>query len=132
VAFIVEHQGRVLVRQRPAGVVNAHLWEFPNAEAAAAGSRPEEMFVALFRRRSPALERLGLVRHTITRHRIALEGFRALADLALARRLAADKRGFRWTTRNGLGGLALPSAHRKLERLWVRTRDGAASDGEEK
>ena len=31
-AFVIERQGRFLVRQRPAGVVNAHLWEFPNAE----------------------------------------------------------------------------------------------------
>jgi A/G-specific adenine glycosylase len=31
-AFVVEQQGRFLVRQRPAGVVNAHLWEFPNVE----------------------------------------------------------------------------------------------------
>jgi A/G-specific adenine glycosylase len=32
VAFVVERNGRFLVRQRPAGVVNAHLWEFPNIE----------------------------------------------------------------------------------------------------
>ena len=35
VAFVVEQEGRFLVRQRPAGVVNAHLWEFPNVEVAA-------------------------------------------------------------------------------------------------
>ena len=32
VAFVVRHRNRFLVRQRPAGVVNAHLWEFPNVE----------------------------------------------------------------------------------------------------
>jgi len=32
VAFVVERHGRFLVRQRPAGAVNAHLWEFPNVE----------------------------------------------------------------------------------------------------
>jgi A/G-specific adenine glycosylase len=32
VAFVAERNGRFLVRQRPAGVVNAHLWEFPNLE----------------------------------------------------------------------------------------------------
>jgi A/G-specific adenine glycosylase len=32
IAFIVEQHGHFLVRQRPAGVVNAHLWEFPNVE----------------------------------------------------------------------------------------------------
>jgi A/G-specific adenine glycosylase len=32
IAFVVGQRGRFLVRQRPAGVVNAHLWEFPNVE----------------------------------------------------------------------------------------------------
>jgi A/G-specific adenine glycosylase len=32
VAFVAERNGRFLVRQRPAGVVNADLWEFPNVE----------------------------------------------------------------------------------------------------
>ncbi len=31
-AFVIERHGKYLVRQRPAGVVNAHLWEFPNVE----------------------------------------------------------------------------------------------------
>src|SRR5207237_945218 len=31
-AFILQNQDRFLVRQRPAGIVNAHLWEFPNVE----------------------------------------------------------------------------------------------------
>ena len=32
IAFVIEHRGRYLVRQRPEGQVNAHLWEFPNME----------------------------------------------------------------------------------------------------
>jgi adenine-specific DNA glycosylase len=35
VAFVLQKRGRFLVRQRPADVVNGHLWEFPNAEVAA-------------------------------------------------------------------------------------------------
>ena len=35
IAFVVERNGKFLVRQRPAGVVNAHLWEFPNVEIGA-------------------------------------------------------------------------------------------------
>jgi len=35
IAFVVEREGKFLVRQRPVGVVNAHLWEFPNVEVAA-------------------------------------------------------------------------------------------------
>src|SRR6185503_11908462 len=37
VAFVVERDGKYLVRQRPEGVVNAHLWEFPNVEVEAGG-----------------------------------------------------------------------------------------------
>src|SRR4029078_9609577 len=32
IAFVVERNGRLLVRQRRAGSVNSHLWEFPNLE----------------------------------------------------------------------------------------------------
>lgn len=39
-AFVVERNGRFLVRQRPDGVVNGHLWEFPNAEIGARFSEP--------------------------------------------------------------------------------------------
>ena len=41
VAFVVERNGKFLVRQRPAGVVNAHLWEFPNVETTNRKSDPE-------------------------------------------------------------------------------------------
>jgi A/G-specific adenine glycosylase len=36
-AFVIERDGTYLVQQRPAGVVNAHLWEFPNTEVAGVG-----------------------------------------------------------------------------------------------
>ena len=38
VAFVAQRGDRFLVRQRPAGVVNAHLWEFPNVEVGRDGS----------------------------------------------------------------------------------------------
>ena len=38
VALVAEDRGRFLVRQRPAGVVNAHLWEFPNVETGQDGA----------------------------------------------------------------------------------------------
>ena len=31
-AFVIERDGKFLVQQRPVGIVNAHLWEFPNFE----------------------------------------------------------------------------------------------------
>src|SRR5208282_4480519 len=66
---------RFLVRQRPAGVVNAHLWEFPNAEGN--DSSVKEVFKAIFGIVPPALQPLGTVKHSITRYRITLEAFRA-------------------------------------------------------
>jgi A/G-specific adenine glycosylase len=41
VAFVVERNRRFLVHQRPAGAVNAHLWEFPNVEIGARLSEPQ-------------------------------------------------------------------------------------------
>ena len=73
VAFVVERKGRFLVRQRPAGVVNAHLWEFPNAEVN--GSSAKEVFKSIFGLAPPALQPLCTVKHSITRYRITLEAF---------------------------------------------------------
>jgi len=42
IALVLERDGIFLVRQRPAGVVNAHLWEFPNIEVAAGILRVEK------------------------------------------------------------------------------------------
>jgi A/G-specific adenine glycosylase len=41
IAFVIERNGNFLVRQRPAGVVNAHLWEFPNVEIGPRLSEPQ-------------------------------------------------------------------------------------------
>jgi A/G-specific adenine glycosylase len=104
-AFVVEHNGRFLVRQRPAGVVNAHLWEFPNVEigssrgsngredahfsgqngesrltsaAAAQKFNPEIAFIAKRLGFEPCeASLLCTVKHSITRYRITLEAFRA-------------------------------------------------------
>jgi len=103
VALVVEQKGRFLVRQRPAGVINAHLWEFPNVEIAsrnggngresAHSSRKQRLSrltsAATVREAdpeiiraamglgivSPALQPLGTVKHSITRYRITLEAF---------------------------------------------------------
>jgi A/G-specific adenine glycosylase len=114
-AFVVERDGKFLVRQRPAGVVNGHLWEFPNVELT--GARPVETPSGAVKRkllrvtdpRSGAktpdgaqgtdapyqpndfriIDRKPLctVKHSITRYRITLEAYRA--EIA-AGRLADD------------------------------------------
>jgi A/G-specific adenine glycosylase len=108
VAFLVERNGKWLVRQRPAGVVNAHLWEFPNAEAVAGRVRG-----AGFRRQGAAL---CSVRHSITRYRITLAAFRAALTHPAAKTPGS------WLTLAQLEKLACAGAHRKiLEHLRTAT-----------
>ncbi|HMP84632.1 MAG TPA: A/G-specific adenine glycosylase [Verrucomicrobiota bacterium] len=94
IAFVVERNGRFLVRQRPNGVVNAHLWEFPNIEVElskggarhsvrAGASQPPNgvqgtdapYLVNHFQINSE--KPLAVIKHSITRYRITLEAWRA-------------------------------------------------------
>ena len=79
IAFVVEHDGKFLVRQRPKGVVNSHLWEFPNVETTSPNTRskPDEAAAAkdFFGITPATLEPLGTVKHSITRYRITLNAF---------------------------------------------------------
>lgn len=86
--FVYHHKGRYLVRQRPDEVVNARLWEFPNAETAA-----------------PKGARLCAFEHTITRYRIAVEAF-------VIERKAPIKG--KWLPLARLDELPFSSAHRKI------------------
>jgi A/G-specific adenine glycosylase len=104
VAFVAERNGRFLVRQRPAGIVNAHLWEFPNVEIDPSRSSSGRQsahyfdnngqsrltsattipgFDAAFVQATKYLgfeihsaKHLCSVKHSITRYRITLEAFR--------------------------------------------------------
>jgi A/G-specific adenine glycosylase len=76
VAFIVERNGKFLVRQRPAGIVNAHLWEFPNFEVNGSKQKPEDIFQNHFAVEPLQIQPLHTVKHSITRYRITLEAFR--------------------------------------------------------
>ena len=141
-AFIVENNGRLLIRQRPAGVVNGHLWEFPNVEVAAGilpavepgvppGGDTARNFkpVKLSRKipggRTPAATALALasktlgleisdarhlstVKHSITRYRITLEGYRV--QLRRQPRLQAGV----WKSPAQMRRLAFTAAHKKL------------------
>ncbi len=123
-AFVVEHDGKFLVRQRPAGVVNAHLWEFPNIEVTTGEGRARQSSVRRLdveqrRARSDAPYRtddfrrvstqpLCTIKHSITRYRITLEAHRA--------NLANPHNGIsgRWLTLKQLHQLAFTSAHKKI------------------
>ena len=110
VAFIVERGGRFLVCQRPAGVVNAHLWEFPNIELDAAGHDLDWAAKALLGIASAGLEPFGVVKHSITRYRIQLEVFRLTANQPVA----TLPPGGRWVRKSQLESLPFPGAHRKI------------------
>jgi len=137
VAFVVERDGKFMIRQRPAGGVNAHLWEFPNSEVAdTPASRPsapagekvaggrlrgntpaansfdqaKAEFQKLFGVKPQTMSPLGTVKHAITRYRITLEAFR----VKLANR--PRKTGSVWKTPAEMQLLAFTSAHRKILR----------------
>jgi A/G-specific adenine glycosylase len=102
-AFVAGRNGRFYVRQRPVGVVNAYLWEFPNVEIdpirsssgrqsahySGKNSRSRLTSAATVQKLDPeivlAAEQLGFgayeikplctVKHSITRYRITLEAF---------------------------------------------------------
>ena len=135
IAFAVECGGKFLVQQRPAGVVNAHLWEFPNVEITdAPSSRPSptmgekvaggrlrgnasasNSFDAataacqkLFGAKPKSIQLLRTVKHSITRYRITLEAF----FVSLAKRPV--KTNGRWLAPAEFDSLAFSSAHKKL------------------
>src|SRR5206468_2597585 len=110
VAFVTENRGRFLVRQRPPGVVNAHLWEFPNVEASDNNHSADRLSRQVLGPGSPSLEPLLQVKHSITRNRITLNVFWAELTAPRKRNSPAE----RWCTLRELRKLAFPSAHRKI------------------
>jgi A/G-specific adenine glycosylase len=124
-AFVVENSGKFLVRQRPEGVVNAHLWEFPNVEL---NGEPLDPFAAvkdLFGFKPKEVKSLCTIKHSITRYRITVEAFHASAPSAFkvgqSCRSAPSSRNARlardeglWLTLAELHKLSFPSAHMKI------------------
>lgn len=141
IAFIIERDGKFLVRQRPAGVVNAQLWEFPNVEIPGAPSSRRRVAMAVvqqhasetlaFPAHSPRLtdaRPLCTIKHSITRYRITLEAWRAelsasngapVSDPARSKSIRNTPgrrpalRG-EWRTLSQLHQLAFTSAHKKI------------------
>ena len=113
VAFVAQRRGLFLVRQRPAGVVNAHLWEFPNLELS-----PDDSDLRGAARRAlgvcpQTLEPLPTIKHSITRYRITLEAYQLKGRQAA--RIPAETQG-RWLGRSRLKQLAFTSAHKQILR----------------
>ncbi len=107
-AFVVERRGRFLVRQRPAGVVNAHLWEFPNVEVSMTEDNPGRAARALFSNPIRIGESLAEVAHSITRYRVTLKAYRVTPENGLFLEDGV------WADRRRLRTLTFCSAHKKL------------------
>jgi A/G-specific adenine glycosylase len=124
-AFVVENRGKFLVRQRPAGVVNAHLWEFPNLELNGAPLNPSAAARELFGFVPKDIKSLCTIKHSITRYRITVEAFRIGTPSTLKAgqscRSAPTSRHARpardesvWLSLSELHKLSFPSAHKKI------------------
>ncbi|HEY5233566.1 MAG TPA: A/G-specific adenine glycosylase [Verrucomicrobiae bacterium] len=107
-AFAIESSGRFLVKQRPAGIVNAHLWEFPNFEINGDNSAVKDVFKSQFGFAPKSISPLCTVKHSITRYRITLEAF------AVSLKKPSVKTGDVWKTPRQMRRLAFTAAHKKL------------------
>lgn len=115
IAFVIEHHGKYLVRQRPEGIVNSHLWEFPNVEIVdhADSTKADEALLAReFLGCAPdTVEFLGTVKHSITRYRITLNAY-----LTGFKPRPAGLEGV-WKSPAAMRRLAFTAAHKKLASL---------------
>lgn len=116
IAFVVRRGDKLLVHQRPEGIVNAHLWELPNAEIQFDESEPVVAAATALQLKLNNVEPLGIVRHSITRYRITLECFTAKAIGKIPKSTGV------WISTNELKDLAFTAAHLKL--LKTAERDG--------
>jgi adenine-specific DNA glycosylase len=118
-AFVINQNARFLVRQRPAGVVNAHLWEFPNLEINGEID-PTKIAQSTLGFLPTSLKPTGTIKHTITRYRITLDVFRGVArnvrvPLSPSDGERARERGTgHWLPLRDLRRLPFSSAHKKI------------------
>ncbi len=109
-AFVLENKNRILVRQRPAGVVNAHLWEFPNTEMFPGAANLRATAKKLLGFRPKDLKAICTIKHSITRYRITLEVFTVEGNPG-----ATAQADFgQWLSVAELKQLSFPSAHKKI------------------
>jgi A/G-specific adenine glycosylase len=110
VAFVVRRKGRFLVRQRPPGVLNSGLWEFPNLEVTGGSRSPETAALKLLGITPKALQPLCSIQHTITRSRITIAVFAA----SFGTETQFPSTLGQWLTRSQLLRLPFAGADRKI------------------
>jgi len=122
-AFVLQHRGRFLVRQRPAAGVNAELWEFPNVEVNSRAANVARLALTEMGAQLARPKPLWVIKHSITRYRISMAAFSARLPGAPGK----ESIGGRWLTLRELDKLAFTSAHRKLlQRIKTGSTRGAA------
>jgi A/G-specific adenine glycosylase len=116
VAFVAEKNGRFLVRQRPEGVVNAHLWEFPNVELTTNGAKAHgkakilELAGNMLQPAPTRVEQLCTIRHSITRYRIRLDVYRVSGNNLSTCSPSNDI----WLNRSKLSQRPFTAAHKRV------------------
>jgi A/G-specific adenine glycosylase len=108
-AYILRHGDKVLVRQRPASIVNGSLWEFPNIELVRGKQNNLTALDAL------KLRPFGVIKHTIMNDRITLRALTTSVNGA-ARSVAAEFSA-EWRPLVDLDALPFTGAHAKLRIL---------------
>lgn len=122
-AFVVEHRGRFLIRQRADGGLNARLWEFPNTDVSDSRQDPAALAGEVLGAPPRTWRHLGRLKHSITRFRITLDVYRAKLDGPPP----ARRPGERWLRLAQLDRLAFGAAHRRIvQRLRLASAAGAA------
>jgi len=125
-AFVIEQNGKFLVRQRPAGVVNGHLWEFPNMEVHGNKVAVGEAFELEFGFTAKEILPLLTVKHSITRYRITMEAFGVRLNGAgkrLGTRVTRPSgvEGGEWMTPAEIQALAFTAAHKRLASAAIKS-----------
>jgi A/G-specific adenine glycosylase len=113
--FVVEDRGKFLVEQRPARGINANLWQFPSADLEPRAQHDlDDLSIRVLGFRPSNLHSLGLLRHSITHHRIQLHVWRAECP----KTMSGLRKGLSWRTKRELERLPFTGTHRRIIR-WL-------------
>jgi A/G-specific adenine glycosylase len=110
IVFVVEHRGRLLIRQRPAGQVNAHLWEFPSVEVGSDPGDLRHLAWATLGIQPTRLDPLCTLKFSITKSRITARVVRVHPGRPPRRLPMAS----RWLRPPALAALAFSAAHLRI------------------
>jgi A/G-specific adenine glycosylase len=110
IAFLIEHEGKFLVKKAKEGEIMQDLYEFPYREVEGEPSKGEVCSIAneLFGEKLELKKSYSAVRHTFTRFRVELHPFHFVAKRALT------CKGHEWITFENLGKIAFSSGHRRI------------------